>query len=170
MRHLLASSEAPAARLDELVDWLWAEQPARNLWRRPIAGVVEIVRELHAARVPLAIVSNSEGRLAELAADLGWLDLFGEVADSGRLGIEKPDPRIFAWTAERIAVSPEAIVHVGDAWAADVEGALAAGMWAVWFGPLAAEARELPPRVFACTDASSLRTVLTDLGLPIARG
>src|SRR5258706_4963787 len=29
-----------------LVDWLYHEQAARNLWRRPIAPMIELVREL----------------------------------------------------------------------------------------------------------------------------
>jgi putative hydrolase of the HAD superfamily len=167
MRHLLARAGAPEARVEERVDWLWAEQPARNIWRRPIPGMIELCRDLVAAGVPIGVTSNSEGRLEELAAELGWRELLGPIADSGRFGHPKPDPRIFRHTAERLGIPIEAIVHVGDAWEADVEGALGAGMAAVWFDPLRTGPRALPARTWGAHDAPGLRLVLRDLGLPI---
>jgi putative hydrolase of the HAD superfamily len=133
MARLLDLAGTPGDRVGDLVDWLWTEQPVENLWRRPIPGMIEIARELAAASVPLALLSNSEGRIAELADELGWLELFPVIADSGRLGIEKPDPAIFAWTAERLGVGVGEVLHVGDSRAADVDGALRAGMHALWF-------------------------------------
>ena len=127
MARLLDLAGVPAGRVADLTDWLWLEQPAQNLWRRPIPGVIDVVRELAGAGVPLALLSNSEGRIAELADELGWLGLFPVVADSGRLGIEKPDRAIFVWTAERLGVGIDEVVHVGDSRAADVDGAIGAG-------------------------------------------
>src|SRR5215510_4347729 len=95
--------------------------------------MMELVRELSRAGVPVAVLSNSEGGLAELIEELGWGGIFGAVADSGKLGFEKPGREIFAWTAERLGVPIERVVHVGDSLEADVRGALAAGMGAVWF-------------------------------------
>ena len=40
---------------DALVDWLWDEQPRVNLWRRPIPGMIELVRGLRRAGVPVEI-------------------------------------------------------------------------------------------------------------------
>jgi putative hydrolase of the HAD superfamily len=143
---------------DELVDWLFDEQPRANLWRRPVPGMRELVEELHARGVPMAIVSNSEGRLAALMEDLGWANRFVAIADSGVLGIAKPDVGIFTWTLERLDVPAAAVVHVGDSYEADVEGALAAGLRAVWFGPVA---RAVPDeRVVACPDAAALRRTI----------
>lgn len=118
---------------DALVDFLFDDQRERNLWRAPVPGMIDVARRLRARGVPVAILSNSEGRLAALVAELGWTDDFPVVADSGVLGMEKPDPAIFAWTAARLAVPPSTLVHVGDSWAADVEGALGVGARAVWF-------------------------------------
>ncbi len=133
MRVLLTESGVTEADASPLVDWLWDEQPRRNLWRRPIAGMIELAGSLRARGARVGIVSNSEGHLAALVEELGWTELFPVVADSGALGIEKPDPAIFAWACARMGVSPEGCAHVGDAWAADFEGALAAGMRAVLF-------------------------------------
>ena len=140
------------------VDWLFDQQPTRNLWRRPVEGMRMLVEELHAARVPMAVLSNSEGRLEELLVELDWARLFVAIADSGRLGVSKPDPGIFAWTCERLGVAAEDVVHIGDSREADVEGAIAAGLRAVWFGPAARDLGD--PRVVACADATALRRQL----------
>ncbi|HET9959111.1 MAG TPA: HAD-IA family hydrolase, partial [Polyangiaceae bacterium] len=123
----------PKERIHETVEWLWQEQPKYNLWRRPIAGMFELVRELHDMQIPLGIISNSEGRLAELADELGIGQYFRVVADSGKFGIPKPKAEIFLYTAQSLGVKPTEIVHVGDALAADVEGALNVGMRVIWF-------------------------------------
>ncbi|MEZ4312420.1 MAG: HAD family hydrolase, partial [Polyangiaceae bacterium] len=90
MRAVLEGGGVAPGAIDPAVDFLWLDQPARNLWRRPVPGMMELVRDLDAAGVPQCICSNSEGRLAELVAELGWSAPFRAVADSGKLGFEKP--------------------------------------------------------------------------------
>jgi putative hydrolase of the HAD superfamily len=148
----------------ELGAWLWDEQPRQNLWRSPIDGMIELVRELRRAAVPVAVISNSEGHLAELIAELGWSSDFDVVVDSGRLGIDKPDPRIFLHACTQLAVPAGELVHVGDAWEADVNGALGVAAHAVWFDPRHA-ARELPANVYGASSATELREVLARLKL-----
>lgn len=160
----LAGGGIPEARRAELAEWLWQQQPAQNLWRRPIAGMIELVRELRGAGVPVGIISNSEGHLAELVAQLGWTHDFDVVVDSGKLGIDKPDPRIFQHACAALGVTPRELLHVGDAWEADVQGALATGASAVWFDPRHG-ARALPPRVYGAAGAAELRGVLVGRGL-----
>lgn len=171
MRTLLTGAGVTEVDATSLAAWLWTEQPGRNLWRRPIPGMIELVRALRRKGIPMVVTSNSEGRLAELAEELGWLDAFDAVVDSGRLGIEKPDPRIFAWSAGRVAVPPSRVVHVGDAWSADFLGALGAGMRAVLFrgGASMPEGEEYPaadPRCARCEEASALELILRGWGLP----
>ncbi|MDI3286130.1 HAD family hydrolase [Polyangium sp. 15x6] len=169
MRALL--ERAAASPLDEealvgAVDFLWSEQPRKNLWRRPIPGMLELAEDLSDAGVPVGIISNSEGRLAELVAELGWDDRFLVLADSGRLGMDKPDRAIFAWTAGRLGRSLDRIVHIGDSLAADVEGALGAGMRAVWFG--GDPKRALGERARVAKDASEVRRALVEFGVAAA--
>jgi putative hydrolase of the HAD superfamily len=144
-----------------LVEWLWDEQPRKNLWRRPIAGMIELVDELRGRGVKVGVLSNSEGKLAELFDEIGWGGRFDTVVDSGREGIEKPDRRIFERAAERLGVGVGDLIHVGDSRPADVDGALAAGARAVWFGRVAEDRRE--PRVRIARDAASARAALRDL-------
>jgi HAD superfamily hydrolase (TIGR01549 family) len=147
----------------ELVDWLWREQPRRNLWRAPIADMVALARELAAAGALVGVVSNSEGRLAELFAEVGIADAFAVVIDSGRIGIEKPDPRIFARAIDALGGTPDRAVHVGDSWPADIVGALGAGWRAIWYGRRARAVED--PRVAHAHDAADVRRALAAWGL-----
>lgn len=149
--------------VDELTDWLFAEQRNRNLWRRPVKDMLELVGDLEARGIPLGIISNSEGRLFELLVELGWASHFRTVADSGVIGVEKPDPKIFQISAERLGVETSELVHVGDAWEADVRGALGAGARAIWFCPR--EQRPLPERVASCRSAAEVRESLARWGI-----
>lgn len=160
------ATSASTARIDELASWLFEQQPGANLWRKPVPGMFELVSSLAAAGVPLGIVSNSEGRIAELCVELGIDRHFRAVADSGVLGIEKPDPKIFDYAAERLGVPTHDLIHIGDAWEADVVGALAAGARAVWFAPDGE--RALPDRVRVASDALELARVLASWGFPTA--
>jgi putative hydrolase of the HAD superfamily len=147
-------------RVAETVEWLRAEQPRANLFRAPIADMVALARELAAEGVIVAVLSNSEGRLAELFAEIGIARDFAAIIDSGRVGIEKPDPRIFAHALAVLGAPADVdAVHVGDSWAADIAGALAAGWRAIWYG------RGVTPvadaRVAIARDAGEVRAALT---------
>jgi putative hydrolase of the HAD superfamily len=152
--------------IDSLVEYLWEQQPRRNLWRRHIAGMKELVEDLATRGVRMAIVSNSEGRLAELLAEVGLHSYFQFVADSGLLSFEKPDPRIFEYAARGIGVAPSDTVHVGDAWVADIEGAVGVGARAIWVTPAIPAGHALPSGVIACRDAAEIRSALRALALP----
>lgn len=147
-----------------LVDWLYEQQATHNLWRKPIEPMVALVRELKGRGVRIAALSNSEGHLAELLAEIGLAPLFDAIIDSGRVGVAKPDPRIFAHALEVLAVKPDVIVHVGDSWAADVEGALAAGWNAIWYRSRSSTAKR-DPRVPVARDADETRAALSSFGV-----
>jgi HAD superfamily hydrolase (TIGR01549 family) len=148
---------------ESIAQSLWQAQPMKNLWRKPIPGMFELVSELASAGVPVGIISNSEGRLAELVEEMHKTALFRTVVDSGRLGIDKPDRRIFEHCAQQLGVPLADIVHVGDAWEADVIGAHEAGAQAIWFSPT--DDRALPHGVLACRDADETRRALRDFGI-----
>lgn len=163
MARLLEEAGASAPDIAESVDWLWTEQPKRNLWRRPVPAMIELVQDLRRAGIPVGVVSNSEGHLAELIHELSWASHFLVVADSGKLGMEKPGREIFEWASSRLGVAMAHIVHIGDSYAADVEGALSAGMKAIWFrGPADYAASD---RVAVCQNAAEVRAALAAWGI-----
>ena len=76
----------------------------------------------------LGVVSNSEGGLAQLFAELGLAELFDVLLDSHHEGVAKPDPEIFLRASRQLGVAPERCLYAGDIPEVDVVGALAAGM------------------------------------------
>jgi len=58
----------------------------------------------------------------------GYRGAFEAVIDSHVVGVEKPDPAIFAIALEQIGSRPERAIFVGDVPAVDVAGARAAGI------------------------------------------
>ena len=84
--------------------------------------------ELAGRGVTLGLVSNFEPWLDEVLALQGIADRFAAVAVSGRLGVAKPDPRIFKAALDDAGADPGATVHVGDQPVDDVAGARAAGI------------------------------------------
>jgi putative hydrolase of the HAD superfamily len=150
-----ARGDVPAA-----VDWLYAQQPVANLFRRPIDGMVDLARELSTRGARVGVLSNSEGGLAALLGEIGIADAFACIIDSAHVGVAKPDRRIFE-LIERELGGGDVRVHIGDSWAADVRGALDAGWHAVWFGRHARPVDDV--RVAIAHDAGELRTVLAHL-------
>jgi len=119
--------------------------------------MVELARELAGRGVSVAVLSNSEGHLAELLAEIGVADVFAAVIDSGRVGIEKPDRRIFDHALVVLGARRPGI-HIGDSWPADIAGALDAGWRAIWFGRRATAVAD--PRVAVAHDAAEVRATL----------
>jgi HAD superfamily hydrolase (TIGR01549 family) len=144
------------------VQWLWEQQPRANLWRKPIPAMLDLARELADHGAIVAILSNSEGKLAELFTDIGIADLFVTIVDSGKIGIEKPDPRIFAHALAAVG-APGPAIHIGDSWAADIVGARGVGWRAIWFGPKTSPVDD--PQISAARDATEARAALTRWGV-----
>ncbi len=67
---------------------------------------------------------------------------FEAIIISGELGIGKPERGVFDHALRRMSASPEESLMVGNSFERDVEGALGAGMRAVWLNLL----NEEPPR------------------------
>ncbi|MDE2509783.1 MAG: HAD family hydrolase [Elusimicrobia bacterium] len=81
-----------------------------------------------AARYRLGVVSNFYGNLDGILRAEGLRDLFSVVADSGVLGVIKPDAGIFLHASRALDSAPAECVMVGDSVKRDMKGAAAAGM------------------------------------------
>lgn len=60
-------------------------------------------------------------------------DYFFPIIVSGDIGIDKPDPRIFAKAAEDMHLRCDECAYVGDTFMTDIAGAVNAGMRPVWY-------------------------------------
>jgi HAD superfamily hydrolase (TIGR01509 family) len=101
----------------------------------PVPGVDRLLAGLAADGRRLAILSNwpLAATIDRYAEARGWLPALTAIVVSQRVGVIKPHAAIFA--AARAALgdpAPEAILHVGDDWAADIVGAAAAGWRTAW--------------------------------------
>lgn len=86
---------------------------------------------LTARGLKLGLVSNWDDRLRPLLNALGLTRSFGTIIVSCEVGEGKPSPTIFREAAKQLGVPAGAILHVGDSFEMDVQGARAAGLNAV---------------------------------------
>jgi HAD superfamily hydrolase (TIGR01509 family) len=121
----------PPERMGEVRACLARMHGELHLWCSIAEGSAESLARLRQAGVKLGVVSNSDGRVEEALEAAGLRGYFDVVIDSARVGVEKPDPRIFHAALERLGVPPEEALYVGDLYEVDVVGARAAGMDAV---------------------------------------
>ncbi|MEG0505315.1 MAG: HAD-IA family hydrolase, partial [Raoultibacter sp.] len=81
-----------------------------------------------AAHLRLGIVSNWSPNLTSLMRGLQFAPYFEEIISSADVGYRKPNPLIFTLILERMGLSPDKALHVGDRPDADGAGAAAAGI------------------------------------------
>lgn len=82
-----------------------------------------------------AVISNSNGTVADILAHLDLAKDLEFIIDSSKVGVEKPDPRIFRIALDRAGLQPHEAVYVGDLYSIDVVGARSAGMQAILMDP-----------------------------------
>lgn len=148
------------ARNDELSlrDWLRGvcedgssdalrAQAEAAIWRAgvrlaPAPGVHDLLDELAADQLPLAVASNSVFSARVLAAELehhGLRRAFPCIVSSADIGRRKPDGAPFAEALRRLRIAAPRAWHVGDTFACDVAGAAAVGLTPVWINADAVE-------------------------------
>jgi putative hydrolase of the HAD superfamily len=116
-------------------------------------------------RLPLLALTNGNADLARI----GLHAHFAGVLSASDFGIGKPHARFFLEGCRRLGCAPAEVLHVGDDWRLDVEGAAAAGMGSVWLRrpgqpDRPAHAAGAPWRVL-----SSLDQLVEALDLPAGR-
>jgi FMN phosphatase YigB (HAD superfamily) len=120
-----------------LLDAVWPRHCAKNFWHLVPEGLPAALDEARGSGVKVAIVSNSEGKLEGLLEEVGLRSSLDLVIDSGIVGVEKPDPRIFRLALEHFGVDPSRALHLGDVYGTDVLGARAAGVRVALVDPFA---------------------------------
>jgi HAD superfamily hydrolase (TIGR01549 family) len=100
------------------------------------------VLETLGQRYRLGVVSNFYGNLEAVCESSGLGRLFGVMADSQRVGAEKPEPAIFQAALTALQAVPETTVMVGDSLRRDYEGARRSGMSFIWIAPEDVQATE----------------------------
>jgi len=84
----------------------------------------------------LGVVSNFYGNLEIVLEEARLSELFDVVIDSNRVGVRKPDRKIFLLALTRLGLPANQVIFVGDSLERDVYPAADAGMKAIWLkGP-----------------------------------
>ena len=126
--------KAVLARLYELagrpIPGIRREWP--KIWRGLNEDVVSLARRLR-CRYKVGLITNATRSLDKMLVEHdGLADLFDVVINSARVGLAKPDVRIYHLAAGRLGVPASACVFTDDL-VHNVEGARAAGMRAFRF-------------------------------------
>lgn len=141
----------------ELGERFGAERRARCETFADAAAALDAVRGEYA----VALVSNGASCLQrEKLAASGLADRFDAIVVSGDLGAGKPDPAIFAHAVRELGVAPGDATMVGDNLAKDVDGALAAGLGAVWLNRAGKDRPADRPELIEIDDLGALRAAL----------
>jgi putative hydrolase of the HAD superfamily len=115
------------------VEWVfWA---AATTWTVE-PGIREVLGLLAGHRVPCGVVSNTMFRAETIVRQLALFDIAPSirwVITSTEHVVRKPDPRLFALAAQRLAQPPKSLWFVGDSFECDVPGAAGVGMIPIWY-------------------------------------
>ena len=113
------------------------------LWRWPIPESQAALAVLSASEVPMGVVSNASGQIADVLSRSGVCQV-GDgphvsvrvVVDSHVVGVTKPDPRIFEHALQHFdGIDRHEIAYVGDSVTLDVGAARAAGLHPILLDP-----------------------------------
>lgn len=122
--------------LDDVRDCTRCFAAVHDHFSRPSAwklfeDVPEVVNRLRQSGFKLAIASNFDDRLHEVASGHEPLRQFDAVWTSAELGFRKPSRSFYTQLSGKLRASPKEMVMVGDHPLNDVEAARAAGVRAV---------------------------------------
>ena len=123
------------ATVAALIAWRRTYNPPNGLWTVLEPQAEAALTLTRRAGLAAAVISNSNGTIAAILDTLGLGRHLDFVIDSSRVGVEKPDPRIFRIALERARLRPEQAAYIGDLYSIDVLGARAAGLRAVLMDP-----------------------------------
>lgn len=123
LRHTMLPFGASEADVQRAFEVLFTARHQVQLF----PGVEAALSQL-AQRWPLIAVSNGNAELKRIGLDRYFI---GQVS-AREFGAAKPEPGIFIHACERLKVTPNHVLHIGDHAEQDVLGALRAGLMAAW--------------------------------------
>ncbi|MBS0390340.1 MAG: HAD-IA family hydrolase [Proteobacteria bacterium] len=123
IRMALAQAGDAPQLAEPAFDFFFAERQRVDLFEDALETL-----EFLSARYPVVAVSNGNADVRRIGIDR----FFKDSLSATRLGIAKPDARIFHAAARVAGVDSTQVLHVGDDALLDAQGALDAGMQAAW--------------------------------------
>jgi len=116
---------------NEVLDRLLEGQFTSDAWELypDVEPMLVAVREMG---VHIGVVSDWGSNLRDILAGLELDRYLDFVLPSGSVGLAKPNPAFFRLALDAADARPEEALMVGDSYRADIRGAWAAGLDAVW--------------------------------------
>jgi putative hydrolase of the HAD superfamily len=128
IRAALAEAEVP----DELIEQICTIRLGYHRQSLvPRAGAVDTLKELRARGYLLGLITVCSEDIEVLWPESQFAGLFDAEVFSSRIGVSKPDPRIYLACCEALGVEPAEAVFVGDGANDELPGARRVGMEAV---------------------------------------
>lgn len=144
--------------------WQWADAPSAEELANHydttfgyhnviFPNSIPLLKELKARGYITGVITNGPSILQNCKMDNSGLRPYCDiVVVSGDVGVHKPDPELFKYTAKKLGLDTSECVYVGDHPINDIKGALDSGMKAIrmnfgWF-----ENQDLRPDVPVITD------------------
>jgi putative hydrolase of the HAD superfamily len=128
VREVLAEVGVPAAVMDDVC-------AAREAFVRgcltPRPGAVDTLRTLRERGIGVGLITVCTEDVEVLWPETEFAGLFDAEIFSSRIGVSKPDPRIYLACCEELGVAPSEAVFVGDGANDELAGARRVGMEAI---------------------------------------
>lgn len=109
---------------------LYAEFARAEAWHL-FEDVLPTLDELASHGIALGVISNWDNRLRPLLSAFKLTGFFDVIIPSCEVAFHKPSAVIFEIAVRQLGLPPEQILHIGDHYLEDVEGARAAGLQAL---------------------------------------
>ena len=94
--------------------------------------VYPVLKRWQQLEIELGVLSNFDSRLYSVLEALDLSQFFTSITISTEVGAAKPDPQIFEIALKKHNISAQSALHIGDSWQEDYQGAIAAGLKAIW--------------------------------------
>jgi putative hydrolase of the HAD superfamily len=131
-----AGGVRPDRRLLAELEREYVAYTARTAFAGAQPSVITMLTALRSAGLRLAVVTNANELDTAPWSDCELAPFFDVFVASHRVGLLKPDPRIYRAACEQLQVEPAHAVFVGDGGSNELFGAREAGvepLWSTWF-------------------------------------
>ena len=156
LRELVQIAGVPAELRAEVAGEIARVFMQIETWSDVPEGTSETLVALHAKGYKLGVISNSLGKMRQQLDQVGLASHFDFILDSAVVGVEKPDPRIFAMALNHAMIDADETVFIGDLHSTDVGGCGAAGIRGILMDRVGAYPDAECPRITALTSLVNL--------------
>lgn len=132
LEHLAITDET---EIEAIARWRRGYNLPVGLWNRADPEALDAIRRVRAAGLVAGVISNSNGSVRSILETTGLAAHLDFIIDSSKVGVEKPDPRIFHLGLREANVEAAEAVYVGDLYSVDVLGARGAGVDGILLDP-----------------------------------